>query len=1014
MNILRTNLFKLILLALLLTLSLIFNHNVDFWVGKEYGYYQLFLTVSLSVLLFLISKEQLILGKVDIAIISLLLFLALSRSLRLNSFNEIHIINTFALIFYYLSLKTLRLNKNEMTTYYQFIIGVGILLCGYCMLELFNVIEPTKFYWTITGNFPNPGPLGGFIALILPLVFYELVQKSILKTPIKLVLYIISALLMLFVLIKSESRAAMLSTVIALTILLSYYGFKKWKYFKYTLLTLLPIISTIVISKGTGSINGRLLIWKISLLSFLENPFSGVGYGFFGVEYSNFQAEYFSKGGTTEEILLAGANEQAFNEFLKFVVENGVLGLILIIVALFWISQAKPIVQNSDKQNSPLVSIAFYSSFAIFSFFSFPLQFLAFKLLLLNQIGLQNYTPLTVNFKTNKNFQKILLGSAACLLLFTITSHYKAFKAWKEASELQFLNPDSSKELFNLAYQQLQNDGIFLLRYGSFTEEKNLNKALLLYEKAKQLFNFPPLYSRTANLYEKQLDYKNAEKNLLKIHYISPHFAFVFLVLLMTSCATDKLEVQENSITNPENVWAYDGDNTTIKGVIKELKEGTNRASLERRLLRNDVLWENAEPLIIEDKKRILVPFLSVDKENIIGFFALYRDDKGKTQYDMTVRSDVYNKKIKLPFWNSSIWAGYFTAYDRTILGKRNGNPGVLKKAIPKEQLNAMTSRFETSCYNVPYTSCVSVGDDCYDNYTGEWSSCGGSSSTYCSTYYNWECFTYWVDDEPTNPGTGDDGSGGGGTNSPTKSITTIEDRIIDLITDPCTSQVFTKLKNLNNGDIPTMLNHFRANGTIFDLNISIGNVTQSGNEAETKIGINHDTANIVLNQDYINGTYYANRPTDLSIANTITHEIIHAYLISITKAYQYHNDQELLNSQIIFEAYKEYLKTHNPEILPNAHHEYIADKYVNSIAATIKEFHTGSSVYSSTGLADQVYRDLAWAGLFDTTIFNEKYPNDPGNIHFTERTRILDRFYAERNGTTRGQSITQGIPCPK
>ena len=108
------------------------------------------------------------------------------------------------------------------------------------------------------------------------------------------------------------------------------------------------------------------------------------------------------------------------------------------------------------------------------------------------------------------------------------------------------------------------------------------------------------------------------------------HFAFVFLVLLVTSCATDKLEVQENYNTNPESVWAYDGDNTTIIGVIKELKGGTNRIALERRLLKNDVLWENAEPLIIEDKKRILVPFLSINKDNVIGYYHWLKTLKAK------------------------------------------------------------------------------------------------------------------------------------------------------------------------------------------------------------------------------------------------------------------------------------------------------------------------------------------------------------------------------------------------
>ncbi|HJR99930.1 MAG TPA: hypothetical protein VJ780_03245 [Flavobacterium sp.] len=484
------------------------------------------------------------------------------------------------------------------------------------------------------------------------------------------------------------------------------------------------------------------------------------------------------------------------------------------------------------------------------------------------------------------------------------------------------------------------------------------------------------------------------------------HFAFVFLVLLITSCATDKLEVQENYNTNPENVWAYDGDNTVLKKVIQELKNGTQRESLERKLAKNEVIWNKARFNLIDGKKWILVPFLSEDKENVIGVLTLVKNKKGNTIADMTVRTRVITKNNTLPFWDKSVWLGYFMALDKNILDIKNGNPGFKssknQKALAQKQVCG-TYEVET----IHYTYGYSVSSSGETTYLGE-------QEPYSTYEYYYICYEVPDDPTPTDPGTGDDGSGNGGTSSPTQSLTTIEDRIIDLITDPCTSEVFTKLKNLNNGDISTMLNRFRANGTIFDLNISIGNVTQSGNEAETKIGINHDTANIVLNQDYINGTYYANRPTNLSIANTIAHEIIHAYLISITKAYQYHNEQELLNIEIICDAYEEYLKNHNPEILPNAHHEYIADKYVNSIAATIKEFHTGSSSYSSTGLADQVYRDLAWAGLFDTTIFNEKYPNDPNDIHYAERTRILDRFYAERNGTTRGQSITQGKPCPK
>ncbi|WP_281297553.1 O-antigen ligase family protein [Flavobacterium limnophilum] len=523
MHFLKRNIFKIILLTLLLALSLIFNHNADFWIGKEYEYYRLFFLLIFSTILFFTSKEQLQLGKVDVVVISLLLFLAISRSLHLGSLNEIHVINTLSLVIYYIVLKTIRLKKEEITTYHQFLIGIGMFLCGYCMLELYDVLERTNLYWRMKGNFPNPGPLGGFIAAILSLVFYELSQKTILEKWVKLVVYVIVAALMVLVLIKSESRAAMLSAVISITVLASYYGFKKWKHFKYSLLSLLPIFIFIGLSKGTDSISGRLLIWKISLLSFLDRPFTGVGHNFFGVEYLNFQADYFSKGGTKEEILLAGANIQAFNEFLKFIIENGILGIILILASLFWIFKSKNTIPNSGKQNFPLASLAFYSTIIVFASFSFPLQFLPFQLLLLNQIALQEYPPLRYSFSVNKNFEKLLFGVASCFLLYLSNYQHKGFRAWKDGSELQFSNPDSTKILYDYSYQRLQNEGGFFMHYGFFMEDKNTHTALALFKKAKQLINTPTLYIKTARLNEQLGNYKSTEEDLLKLHFISPH-----------------------------------------------------------------------------------------------------------------------------------------------------------------------------------------------------------------------------------------------------------------------------------------------------------------------------------------------------------------------------------------------------------------------------------------------------------------------------------------------------------
>jgi len=84
--------------------------------------------------------------------------------------------------------------------------------------------------------------------------------------------------------------------------------------------------------------------------------------------------------------------------------------------------------------------------------------------------------------------------------------------------------------------------------------------------------------------------------------------------------------------------------------------------------------------------------------------------------------------------------------------------------------------------------------------------------------------------------------------------------------------------------------------------------------------------------------------------------------------------------------------------------HEEIANSYVNSIAAALKEFQPG--------LPQQVYDDMAWSGLEKTSIFKTMHP--PGSA---SRQRILNRKAAEQTGHPVGQGTPQeqinyGQPC--
>ncbi|PXY41634.1 hypothetical protein DMB65_06700 [Flavobacterium cheongpyeongense] len=235
-------------------------------------------------------------------------------------------------------------------------------------------------------------------------------------------------------------------------------------------------------------------------------------------------------------------------------------------------------------------------------------------------------------------------------------------------------------------------------------------------------------------------------KNLL-------HLGSVFLLTLLASCASDQIEIEETNRANAVHLWHYNGDSAVLKKVIEQLKNGSSSASLERKLAKNDVLWNEAMFIYIENEKRILVPFLSEDKENVIGVLSLVKDPKGIAMVeDMTVRTRLFTNNNKLPFWSRGEWIGYFMALDKDILGIKNGNPGLKEKASSSNS-QKITG---TICQNVPlYDVCTTY----YDCETDD-----GGESMYNCQYYDGGCYTVYGEtcwevpdnpnpEDPTDPG---------------------------------------------------------------------------------------------------------------------------------------------------------------------------------------------------------------------------------------------------------------------
>jgi hypothetical protein len=242
----------------------------------------------------------------------------------------------------------------------------------------------------------------------------------------------------------------------------------------------------------------------------------------------------------------------------------------------------------------------------------------------------------------------------------------------------------------------------------------------------------------------------------MKKHF---YYAMAFLLFLTVSCVSEKVDTDPNKTNyNAAAVWEYNGDNTTLTKVIQELKSGSDREKLERRLLKNDVLWEEAKFVLIDNKKRILIPFLSINKDNVIGILSLVKDAEGKTTFDMVVRKDLMNKSSILPFWKRDIWAGYFMALDKDILGIKNGSPGLAEKLVVvgnSKVKNNTSKTMQTVCGDVPVREICITYSDC-DSYDGgeTWVNCYETNNS-CWYEYDWRCWD--VPDDGNDSGNDND-----------------------------------------------------------------------------------------------------------------------------------------------------------------------------------------------------------------------------------------------------------------
>src|SRR5690606_38224065 len=118
-----------------------------------------------------------------------------------------------------------------------------------------------------------------------------------------------------------------------------------------------------------------------------DNFIFGVGLSNFENIYGIYQAEYFSNNSITKEILLADIVRYPYNEALKVICEQGIIGLVLVFILLYFLMvDVFRLIRKTTIFSFNGANLLVLITFSVLGMFSYPSDDISIKLVLLLSI----------------------------------------------------------------------------------------------------------------------------------------------------------------------------------------------------------------------------------------------------------------------------------------------------------------------------------------------------------------------------------------------------------------------------------------------------------------------------------------------------------------------------------------------------------------------------------------------------------------------------------------------------
>lgn len=411
------------------------------------------------------------------------------------------------------------------------LIGVILIFGSYeawlGFLQMYGNEVSRHSLYALTGTFLNPGPYSAYLMMGV------VVGLSALKDIHGSWRYlIITAIVVMAILLPATwSRAAFLGvTVVALII----YRDKYWKY-RYLVWGAILVAAIAFYLIKQGSADGRLIIWKAALTTWIKIPWLGVGIGGFYHAFAEGMTQLSTSG---MDFSSADVPDGAFNILLKIIVEQGIVGGIMAICLA--VTALKRLLKNSEPLFWGIVALL------LFAMFSYPFDLLPYKVIVI----------LIVAWSESLGGMKLFDIENVKVCLFSAFFGVASWQAGKIAVKSYLIEKESymaygfrsiqtiDKEYGYLAWESDNHE--YLFAFGKkLREEGCFNESNAVLRQGTKCSADPMFYVLIGNNYKDMKLYDLAEQAYKKAFSVMPNRLYpLYQLMLLYHDSGNKLKAQ--------------------------------------------------------------------------------------------------------------------------------------------------------------------------------------------------------------------------------------------------------------------------------------------------------------------------------------------------------------------------------------------------------------------------------------------------------------------------------------